>query len=40
MVPAHIQRAGSKSFLEEDLSGELDKVKAPTFIIWAIEMRP
>lgn len=33
-VPARVWRGAFKSFLEDDLSGELDKIKAPTLIIW------
>ncbi|MGH2702518.1 MAG: alpha/beta fold hydrolase [Actinomycetota bacterium] len=33
-VPARVWRAAFKSFLEEDLSGELDKIKVPTLMIW------
>jgi non-heme chloroperoxidase len=33
-VPARVWRAALKSFLEEDFSGELDKIKAPTIIVW------
>jgi non-heme chloroperoxidase len=33
-VPARVWRAVFEGFLEDDLSGELDSIKAPTLIIW------
>jgi pimeloyl-ACP methyl ester carboxylesterase len=33
-VPARVWRAAFKGFLEDDFSGELSKIKAPTLIIW------
>lgn len=33
-VPARVWRAAFENLLDDDLSGELDKIKAPTLIIW------
>jgi non-heme chloroperoxidase len=33
-VPARVWRAVFEGFLEDDFSGELDKIKAPTLIVW------
>ena len=33
-VPAHVWRASFEGFLEDDLSTELDKIEAPTLIVW------
>jgi non-heme chloroperoxidase len=33
-VPARVWRTALGTFLEEDFSGELDKIKAPTIIVW------
>jgi pimeloyl-ACP methyl ester carboxylesterase len=33
-VPARVWKAAFEAFLEDDLSGELDKIKAPTLIVW------
>lgn len=37
-VPARVWRAVFESFLEDDLSGELDKIMAPTLIVWGDRM--
>ena len=33
-VPARVWRAAFEGFLEDDFSGELNKIKAPTLIVW------
>jgi non-heme chloroperoxidase len=33
-VPSRVWRAAFEGFLIDDLSGELDKIKAPTLIVW------
>jgi pimeloyl-ACP methyl ester carboxylesterase len=33
-VPARVWRAAFRGFFEDDLSGELGKIKAPTLVIW------
>jgi len=33
-VPARVWRATFEGFLEDDLAGELDKIQAPTLIVW------
>ena len=33
-VPAHVCKATCKGLLEDDSFGELDKIKAPTLIVW------
>jgi pimeloyl-ACP methyl ester carboxylesterase len=33
-VPARVWRAAFEGFLEDDFAGELDRVKAPTLILW------
>jgi non-heme chloroperoxidase len=33
-VPAHVWRAGFEGFLEDDFSGELAKIHAPTLLLW------
>jgi non-heme chloroperoxidase len=33
-VPARVWRAAFEGFLEDDFSGELDKIKSPTLIVW------
>ena len=33
-VPARVWRATFEGFMEEDLLGELDKIKVPTLIVW------
>ncbi len=33
-VPAHVWRATFEGFLEADFSGEINKIKAPTLIVW------
>ena len=34
MVPARVWRAATEGFLEDDHLGELNKIKAPTLIVW------
>jgi non-heme chloroperoxidase len=33
-VPARVWRVAFEGFLEDDFSGELDKIEAPTLIVW------
>jgi non-heme chloroperoxidase len=33
-VPARVWRAAFEGFLEDDFSGELEKIEAPTLIVW------
>jgi non-heme chloroperoxidase len=33
-VPAHVWKAATEGLLEKDHTGELDKIKTPTLIIW------
>jgi non-heme chloroperoxidase len=36
-VPAHVWRAAFEGFLEDDFVGELNKIEAPTLIIWGAQ---